>query len=120
MAPPASHVQSLQLGDTLVLTFTATELLDSQAIRATEQALLALVGRSGVRSIVVDFLGVQTLSSQMLGALIQMKSRVGGSGQRLLLCGLNPRITEIFEISSLKHVFEVCGTRAEALAVARP
>ena len=63
---------------------------------------------SGVtRSAVVDFGGLEYISSAGLGVLLGAEKRLRASGEGLKLINLNQHIREIFRIAGFDRVFDV-------------
>lgn len=98
-----------------VVTFRDRILLDTEELNLIEAELLSMSsGQRGLK-LVVDFENVQTLSSQMLGALLKVDQAVKAVAGSLALCNLNGKITEAFEITNLKKVFKICDGQPAAI-----
>jgi anti-sigma B factor antagonist len=95
--------------------------LRAQAVRAEEdvealgRGLLALTEEPGVR-IVLSFLGVQYLTSLVLGRLIQVHKRLAESGGELRLADIDPQLYEIFAITRLDRLFRVFEREDDAVS----
>ncbi len=73
----------------------------SQAERA--RAVLGAV----TESCIVDFAGLDYISSAGLGILLGTQKRLNESGHRLKLINLNRHISDIFHIAGFDLVFEI-------------
>ena len=73
----------------------------SQRERARE--ILSLVNDSCV----VDFKGLDYISSAGLGVLLEVQKRLQKSGHGLKLINLNDHVREIFRIIRFDHIFEI-------------
>jgi anti-anti-sigma factor len=91
--------------------------LESKTSPELEKKVVALLG-AGERRFVVDLSATEYVSSAGLRVLLMLAKKVSGGAGRLVLCGLNPQVREVFEIAGLGALFEIHGTRAEALAAA--
>ncbi len=95
--------------------------LRAQAVRAEEdvealgRGLMALTDEPGVR-IVLSFLGVQYLTSLVLGRLIQVHKRLAESGGELRLADIDPQLYEIFAITRLDRLFRVFEREDDAVS----
>src|SRR5262249_55331140 len=73
VAPIFSHgLQSEQVGNAIVVTFTASELLDELTIQRVGDQLLRMAAGLGRRYLLVNLAGVHRLSTMMLGKLITL------------------------------------------------
>ncbi|MFM7138167.1 MAG: STAS domain-containing protein, partial [Planctomycetota bacterium] len=64
----------------------------------------------------LDFEGVELLSSAALGKLITFDRKVKTSKGRLKMCGVAPGILEVFQVTKLDKVFDIRPDAAKALA----
>jgi anti-anti-sigma factor len=71
---------------------------------------------SGEKMIVLDFKGVLFLTSATFRVLLVASKEAEQNAARVALCGVLGQIRELFEMSGLLGVFNVHGTREEALA----
>jgi len=70
----------------------------------------------GNRKILIDFTKVSVLDSSGLGELVGCYTSIKNRQGELRICGLNSRIFNLMQMTSLHSVFEVRDTEAEALA----
>jgi anti-sigma B factor antagonist len=71
---------------------------------------LILLSRPGSSRIVVSFHNVEFISSTFLNRMILLRRSVLAAEGKLVLCGLNPVIKEIFEASRLDDLFDLSGS----------
>ena len=76
--------------------------------------------RAGGDRIVLDFSAVEYISSVGLRVLILASKQVKKQGGALAVCGLQPVVREIFEISRFNLVLDVFPALREALAQLSP
>lgn len=103
-------------GEISVVTFTDQKILDEAAIQELGAELFALVEHDNRKTILLDFAGVEFLSSAALGKLITFDRKLKTAKGRLKMCGLAPGILEVFQVTKLNKVFDIRAERAEALA----
>ena len=103
-------------GDVSVVRFRDRKILDEASIQELGSELFALVELDNRKTILLDFEGVEFLSSAALGKLITFDRKVKTSKGRLKMCGLAPGILEVFQVTKLNKVFDIRADAAEALA----
>ena len=82
---------------------------------AFQAKLLACVG-SAATTVLVDFSGVEYISSAGLRALMMASKQSKATNGRLAAAGLTPMVKEIFAISRFSLVVQVFETTAAAIA----
>ncbi len=90
-------------------------ILNETQVQAFGQALLALADVPG-RRVILNFLGLQHLTSLALGGLIRLHKRLAESGGELCLADIDPRIYELFSITRLDRLFRIFDREEEAVA----
>jgi anti-sigma B factor antagonist len=80
-----------------------------------EDAIRALLAE-GNRRLVLDLGEVAMLNSLAVGALVGCRQSYRTRDGLVALCGLNTRIVRMFLLTQLNMVFELHGTREQALA----
>jgi len=98
-----------------VARICAEAILNETQVRAFGQALLALADVPG-RRVILNFLGLQHLTSRALGELIRLHKRLAESGGELCLADIDPRIYELFSITRLDRLFRIFDREEEAVA----
>lgn len=91
--------------------------IDSTTAPALGQALAGTLAAAKTR-LVLDLYGTEYVSSAGLKVLLVAAKKVDQAQGKLVLCGLNDRVREVFEISGFDTILTVCGQREEALALA--
>jgi anti-anti-sigma factor len=104
-------------GEVLVARFKQTSILD-QAVSDEiacefDQAELEA---SANRKLLLDFQGVEYMSSAMLGKLIQLHKRCKADKIKLKLCSISSNPLDVFKITRLDKLFEIHKDVATALA----
>lgn len=89
--------------------------VDNDTSPAFQAKLLACVG-STASAVLIDFSGVEYISSAGLRALMMASKRSKATNGRLAAAGLTPLVKEIFAISRFSLVVQVFETTAEAIA----
>lgn len=89
---------------------------DSSASREFETCVTRVIA-AGISVVVVDFSGVEYISSAGLRVLLYAAKTLKPSGRKILLCGVQENVMMIFDISGLKSLFEFYETEDAAIAV---
>jgi anti-sigma B factor antagonist len=110
------RIDVLKTGDVSVVRFRDRKILDEAAIQELGAELFALVEVDNRRAILLDFEGVEFLSSAALGKLITFDRKVKTAKGRVKICSLVPGILEVFQVTKLNKVFDIRPDAAEALA----
>jgi anti-sigma B factor antagonist len=90
-------------------------ILQESDVASFGRGLLALAEMPGQR-VVLSFLGVQHLTSLVLGQLIHVHKRLAESGGELRLADIDPHIYEVFAITHLDRLFRIFDREDEAIA----
>ena len=100
-----------------VVSFRDRLLFEDKVVRETTDQLNASLPNDGQPlRVVVDFTGVDLISSSLLGKLILLLRRVDGGHGRLVLCELSPNVQSVFRTSNLDKRFKIVRDRTAALA----
>jgi anti-anti-sigma factor len=83
-------------GEVLVLTLTESQVEGDAVAQALQGELLAASSSMGAQKIVVDFQNVRYISSVAFGPLLALRRQLNGMGGRLVVCGLNEMVGDIF------------------------
>jgi anti-anti-sigma factor len=87
--------------------------LDTATSGTVEARLLALLGQGGL---IADLAQTHYVSSAGLRVLLKLAKQAKATGTAFVVCGLQPAVREVFEISGFDRVLVVHASRAEALA----
>jgi anti-sigma B factor antagonist len=97
-----------------VVTITDEKVLEDEDVKALEESIMPLV--DGPVNLIIDFSNVRFLSSAVLGLLIRISKRAVEQNGKLKLCGIGPRIFEIFKITRLDEIFDIYEDAKKAMA----
>jgi anti-sigma B factor antagonist len=104
-----------QVAGVTIVTFTAAEVVQPDAIEAVSQQLLKLIEYFSSRRLVLNLASVRRLSSLMLGKLIGLNARVSAAGGQMVLCHLTPEVMEVLKVVKMLQTFRICTTEEEAI-----
>lgn len=103
-------------GDHIIMRFRDTDILDQVNIHEMGREMYAVVeGTPGIK-LIVDFEGVEYLSSSALGKLITLKKKSQETSGTLKMCRIKPEIMEVFRITKLDTIFDIYPDLDAAMA----
>lgn len=94
------------------MTLTLEGRIGFAAASAFEAALVAALDTGG--SVIVDFSGVDYVSSAGLVAMDAAATRAAAGGQHFVVCGLAAPVVRVFDLAGLTARVTVVETRSEA------
>ena len=113
---PKPRLKITHDADIVEVRFLDKRILDDPAIKAISDQLFALVEKDGNRKMLLNFIGVEYLSSAAFGKLINLHHKMETLEGKLIVCNVVPQIYEVFAITKLDKVFEIFPNEEAALA----
>ena len=101
-----------QWSDQVSLVHLASDPQFTDEMAALESSL-----KNGARHVVLDFAGVQFLTSSNLARLLKLRKQVADSQMRLILCAGSTKVWGAFLVTGLDKVFEFADSVPIALAM---
>lgn len=92
--------------------------IDSSTAPVLGQRLEAVVGTPQSR-LVVDFGHLEYISSAGFRVLLVAAKRAEEAQSRLVLCGLSPKVRQLFDLGGFLDLFTIAASREDAIAAAR-
>ena len=114
------QITNRRIGNAVVLSPSGR--IDHASAEGFKEAILPHVAqcRAGGDVVVLDFTGVDYISSVGLRVLMVASKAAKTHGRTLAVCGLQPVVREIFEISRFNLVLKVFPALREALTAVSP
>ena len=109
------RIKVRNLGDLAIVNFVDKKIVDSANIEEMGTEMMSLVEKDHIKHVLLNFDGVDFLSSAALNKLILMDKKVKQVGGVLRLCTLKAEIMEVFTITRLDRVFDIRKTESDAL-----
>lgn len=114
---PNARIRVDDADDARVVRFLDRQLFDDRTVREVADQLLGALPSAGDRPrLVLDFSGVDSVSSAMLGKLILLQRRVESAGGRLRLCDVGEAVRSVMKTTNLDRLFAIDRDRRESLA----
>jgi anti-sigma B factor antagonist len=111
----STRIDLAEVDGVRVVRFLDRQLFDERTVREVADQLFAAVPSAGPIRLVLDFSGVDLVSSSLLGKLIILQRRVDASGGQLRLCEMSNTVRSVFKTSNLDRLFAIDRDRREAL-----
>ena len=105
-----------KLGDVTIIKFLDKKILDEAGILELGAELFGLVEHDNRKSLLLNFSGVEFLSSAALGKLITLDRKVKSNKGRMKMSNIRPEILEVFQITKLNKIFDIRKDEAEAIS----
>ncbi len=102
-------------GNIMIMRFKDADILDEINIQEIGEEMYGVADSTPAIKLIVDFDGVEYLSSSALGKLITLKKKVEGKSGILKLCRIKSEILEVFKITKLDTIFDIYGNLTQAL-----
>jgi stage II sporulation protein AA (anti-sigma F factor antagonist) len=72
--------------------------------------------RASERLFLLDLSGLDYISSAGLRSLLMLAKQLDARAGKLVLCGLEEMISEVFQVAGFEAIFNICPDRAAGLA----
>ena len=99
-------------GDVLVLKVHGR--LDAVSSPSTERKILERIN-SGHPKVLLDFAGVDYLSSAGMRVLLSVSKKLKTLSGKLVICSITPNVMDVLKMSGFDHVLELTKTEEDAL-----
>lgn len=99
-----------------VVEFQATSISGSEGIALASEQIRSYVAEHQPNMLLFDFGKVKFFSSQVLGLLLDMRSRLKEYGGRVAISTIDPQLCRVFRITNLDKIFNFYPTKSQAVA----
>jgi anti-anti-sigma factor len=108
----AVDIKESMSGNVLILSVTGR--LDAVTSPNTEIALFKYID-SGHHRLILDFSGVDYLSSAGMRVLLSIAKKLKSLLGKFVICCVTPNVMDVLKMSGFDHVLELSKTEADAL-----
>jgi len=110
-----SELATTEKSGVLIIRFTVNRIwTEGEVTKVGER--LANLAHSGGNKVVLDFTGLQQMSSPMLGKILSLQKECTEHKITLKLCCMEPHIKEVFTATGLHKLLQSYDTQDSALA----
>lgn len=111
----AERLVTLNVNGVTIVRFKDKRIVDAGNIEQMGDEMLQLVNSQHLKQILLNFEGVEFLSSAAFNKLIELNKAVKDVGGVLRITGLRAEILEAFKMLRLNKIFDIRKTEADAL-----
>ncbi len=113
-----SEFQCIRLSkqnEVAVVQLVDDKVMDAERIAMLGEELLSLADSQQGAKVLINMDNVRFLSSSAINKLIVLERRLTGNGGDLKLSNLSPEVEEVFNITQLSSVFDICPDEQNAI-----
>ena len=93
-------------GRVVLVTFTSATIHNSDEINTAGEQIKDYINRKRPERMVFDFANVKFFSSQVLGLLLDIRSKLEEHNGSIVISSINPQLHRVFRITNLNTVFK--------------
>jgi len=108
-------VQITQDGKAVVVAFAMASITDAKVIATASKMIREALDACRPARVVYDFAGVNFFSSQVLGLLLETRSRLQATGGKVVITAVSPPLHRVFKTTNLDKIFEFFPNRRAAI-----
>lgn len=113
MSKPHFHIVNVDSARVVELSLPIT--LDSGEFDRINETLLESVNREPQARWVLDLSRLSYMGSAALGLMVNVRQQIRQGGGALVLCGMTPRLHQIFRTCCMERLFTIKSSRLDAL-----
>ena len=98
-----------------VVTFLNSSISDTEKISAAAKHIESFISQNQTKKIVFDFSEVKFFCSRVLGMLLEIRSKLNGSGGQVVISAINPQLYRVFKITNLDKIFKFFPDKKSAI-----
>ena len=98
-----------------VVVFKTNSLSNLDEIKSIADKVYDFVTGNKLKKVIIDFSEVQFFSSQVLGMLLNVRTKLQPFKGEVIISAINPRLYRVFRITNLDKIFRFFPDRQAAL-----
>lgn len=103
----------------VVVAFKTPSISSVEGINVVSSQIKDFIDKNRPDSLVFDFEGVRFFSSQVLGLLLDVRSKLKKYNGNVVISAINPRLHRVFKITNLDKIFTFFPDKDSAVKAAR-
>jgi anti-anti-sigma factor len=100
-----------------VVAFKSASLSDVDGLTSASEQIKEFIEQNKPKRLVFDFEGVKFFSSQVLGLLLDIRSKLSEHEGEVVISAINPQLHRVFKITNLDKVFKFFPNKESALKI---
>ncbi|UOM32904.1 STAS domain-containing protein [Acuticoccus sp. I52.16.1] len=101
-----------------VVVFICNGRVDSNTAKTLQSTVIGKI-QDGAHRVVMDLTHTNYISSAGLRVILMAGKQIKAASGNFVLCGMQPSVREVFEVTGFLRLFEVSDTRDEAVSAAQ-
>ncbi|WP_162408911.1 STAS domain-containing protein [Acuticoccus sediminis] len=101
-----------------VVVFICNGRVDSNTAKTLQSTVIGRI-QEGADHVVMDLANTNYISSAGLRVILMAGKQIKSAGGRFVLCGMQPSVRDVFEVTGFLRLFEICHSREEAVSAAQ-
>ena len=111
-------VEISQEGNAAIVAFKATTISSPEMITIAAKQIQEFINESHPSLIVFNFEQVKFFSSQVLGLLLDIRSKMKAYGGEVVISAINPQLYRVFKITNLDKLYRFFPDKESAVGAA--
>jgi len=103
--------------NTAIVAFRSPSMSDVDGIARASDKIKEFIENNKPKRLLFDFEGVKFFSSQVLGLLLDVRTRLEKHKGKVVISAINPQLHRVFKITNLDKVFEFFPDRESAVKI---
>ena len=108
-------VEISSTGNAAVVAFKAASISNTEEILAASRQIREFIEKNHPGRVVFDFKAVKLFSSELLGLLLDIRTKLQSAKGEVVISAVNPRLYKVFEITNLDKVFKFFPDKKSAV-----
>jgi anti-sigma B factor antagonist len=108
-------VEIAEEGQVAVVAFKSASISNTDEIKTAGEQIKEYIGEKQPSRMVFDFGNVKFFSSQVLGLLLDIRSKLQEYSGSIVISSINPQLHRVFKITNLDSVFTFFPDRESAV-----
>lgn len=104
------------VGQVGIVEFKTASVSDSESISVASQQIKKFIEQHRPSSIIFDFAEVRFFSSQVLGLLLDIRSKLEPYSGQVVISSIEPQLHRVFRITNLDKIFRFYPDKEAAIA----
>ena len=103
-------------GSVATVAFKAAAIIDLEVIVVISKQINEFIEKNHPKRLIFDFEQVKFFSSQVLGLLLDIRSKLQSYNGEVVISSINPQLHRIFKITSLDTIFKFFPDKESAIS----
>jgi anti-sigma B factor antagonist len=100
------ELRKLEGQEVAIVTFDSPSLINTEEIKAASAKINEFIDDNHPKKIVVNFENVKFFSSEVLGTIVSIRSKLNNYGGEVVIIAINPQLYRVFKITNLDKIFK--------------